>query len=204
MFTGIIEQLGRVIENTCSDGVNRLVVSTKFKRIEAGESIAINGTCLTALPGQPEGLLAFDVSPETLALTTLSKLSAGDMVNLERAMLASARFGGHYVSGHVDTCAVIQSLQSVSGCVDMVVSEFVPQAMAYLVAKGSITIDGVSLTINAVMKNAISVMLVPHTLKHTTLGSLTVGTKVNIEFDYLTRVVAHQLRLQGHLDYEVN
>lgn len=202
MFTGLIEELGEVVANTKNNQANRLLIKSSYKQLLVGESIAMNGVCLTLLPGA-EDVLAFDVSPETLALTTLGQLKIGDLVNLERAMAASARFGGHYVSGHVDTTACIKEMTQVGDFLELVVGDFALSASMYLLPKGSITINGVSLTINKVIEDKIQLMLVPHTLTKTMLGHLNVGQKINVEFDYLTRIVAHQLKIAGQLKNEV-
>lgn len=198
MFTGIIEQKGEVQYNKNQHGANHLVISSTFKQLQVGESIAVNGVCLTLLPSK-DNQLHFDVSPETLRCTTLANLVFGTFVNLERAMLASTRFGGHYVSGHVDTMAQVQDLEHFGEYVELVLGGFDVQSLLYLIPKGSVTVEGVSLTINDVCKQCITLMLVPHTLAMTTLGSLIVGQSVNIEFDYLTRIVAHQLKMTEQL-----
>ena len=203
MFTGLIESTGQVIANQSNGLANRLIISTALTQLEVGESIAVNGVCLTLLPQEALNLLHFDVSPETLKFTMLSSLKQGQVVNLERAMLASARFGGHYVSGHVDTCAQVHSLQNLGEYLQIELSGFDKQAALYLIPKGSISVDGVSLTINAVVEKNIQLMLVPHTLENTNLKALELGQGVNIEFDYFTRIVAHQLQLFGKLDCEV-
>lgn len=202
MFTGLIEKKALVLANQTNGCSNRLVIAATFDQLEPGESIAVNGVCLTALPSAKNELY-FDVSPETLQITTLADLSAGDYVNLERAMVASTRFGGHYVSGHVDTTARIAAIQTIDEYIAMDLSGFTAEAMFYLIPKGSITVEGVSLTINAVVNKTIKLMLIPHTLLHTNLGELQVGQQVNIEFDYLTRIVAHQLQIAGKLHCEV-
>ncbi|HBI21551.1 MAG TPA: riboflavin synthase [Legionella sp.] len=192
MFTGLIEQQGTVVSNTAFDSSNRLLISASFDALQAGESIAVNGVCLTLLPHFSDGLM-FDVSPETLKLTNLSQLKVGDGVNLERAMQACTRFGGHYVNGHVDTTACLASVTPMGDYIEMIIGGFAACDTIYLLPKGSVTIDGVSLTINALDNDSIRVMLVPHTLEHTTLGRLCIGAHLNVEFDYLTRIVAHQL-----------
>lgn len=202
MFTGLIEQQGRVIINQNNEHANRLVISSSFEMIDEGESIAVNGVCLTVLPSEDKNL-HFDVSPETLKLTTLGNLASGDIVNLERAMIATTRFGGHYVSGHVDTRAYVKTIEIIGEYIEMQLAGFNEQAMLYLIPKGSITVEGVSLTINAVTNQSIQLMLVPHTLLNTTLGALSIGQHVNIEFDYLTRIVAHQLKTFSKLNDEV-
>jgi len=192
MFTGLIEQKGQVISNVPGDVAHRLVVHAEFDALQLGESIAVNGVCLTLVSSDNQEL-AFDVSPETLKLTTLGQLVAGHYVNIERAMLATARFGGHYVSGHVDTTAFIEAVVLLQDYMEMTIGGFLLPAKKYVLPKGSITLDGVSLTINAVVNGQIKVMLVPHTLAVTTLNEWQVGQRLNVEFDYLTRIVAHQL-----------
>ncbi len=195
MFTGLIEQQGEVLLNHCGDVSNRLLIRSPFDEVlQPGESIAVNGVCLTYVP-DPSEHLAFDISPETLKLSTLGTLMIGNSVNIERALLASSRLGGHYVSGHVDTSACLMSLTPVGDYIEMAVGDFLTPAEAYLLPKGSITLNGVSLTINEVVEGCIKVMLVPHTLAVTTLGQLQVGERMNVEFDYLTRLVVHQLEL---------
>lgn len=202
MFTGLIEQQADVIANHAGAVANRLILKSPFSELVTGESIAVNGTCLTLLP-QDDDYLAFDVSPETLMLTTLGKLKAGDKVNLERSMLANARFGGHYVSGHIDTTACVLSVSAVGDYIELAVGDFTLSARRYLLPKGSITLDGVSLTINVVDETGIKIMLVPHTLAQTTLGQIQVGQRFNVEFDYITRIVAHQLTVSGQMTCEV-
>lgn len=192
MFTGLIEQQGEVVANIKGTVSNRLLIRAPFDDLEPGESIAVNGVCLTWVP-QNDSQLAFDVSPETLKLTTLGTLKTGNSVNIERALLATSRLGGHYVSGHVDTTACLMSLIPIDDYIEMTVGAFLMPAEQYLLPKGSITLNGVSLTINEVAEDCIKVMLVPHTLAVTMLGQLQVGQRMNVEFDYLTRIVAHQL-----------
>ncbi|WP_131781872.1 riboflavin synthase [Legionella gresilensis] len=203
MFTGLIEQQGEVVLNERREVANRLILRASFEGLEPGESIAVNGVCLTLLPESSAERLQFDVSPETLNLTTLNSLNLGDKVNLERAMLANNRFGGHYVSGHVDTTAVILSKQTMGDFLEITVGNFGLTPHLYLLPKGSITLDGISLTINAVNQGSIKIMLVPHTLVKTTLGLKEVGQQVNVEFDYFTRIIAHQLAVSGQLKIEV-
>jgi riboflavin synthase len=193
MFTGLIEKRGEVICQSHRENTSRLVIRAPFGSLQLGESIAINGVCLT-LVGQENDDLMFDVSPETLKLTTLGDLIPGKCVNIEQALLATSRFGGHYVSGHVDTTAVVRGVISINGYIEMTVGDFGMPAAAYVLPKGSITLDGISLTINAVCDGCIKLMLVPHTLAMTTLSLVSVGDRLNVEFDYLTRIVAHQLQ----------
>ena len=192
MFTGLIESCSEVLSLSSRVGGKRLVIRSLFNDVSLGESIAVNGVCLTALL-ENEGELAFDLSAETLDRTNLSALSVGSCVNLERAMLASTRFGGHYVTGHVDTIASIQAIRPEGDYLCVEVGGFTTQERAYLLTKGSITLNGVSLTINAVEEGVIHLMLVPHTLLKTTLKYAKVGDSLNVEFDYIARLVAHQL-----------
>lgn len=201
MFTGIIERQGKVIGNVRKEQGYYLKLESDFESLFIGESIAVNGVCLT-LAALEEKLLAFDVSPETLAKTNLGRLESGNKVNLERAMQAHSRFGGHYVSGHVDTVAFVKEKKAINEYIELTLAGFQPQQMKFLLAKGSISVNGVSLTINAVIDDGIQLMLVPHTLSLTNLGDLYPGQQVNIEFDYLTRIVAHQLQLDGRLTTE--
>jgi riboflavin synthase len=216
MFTGLIEQQGEVLANIpqihgpepmCDQSdfrSNRLVIKSPFKQLAPGESIAVNGVCLTLLPEHAESeQLSFDLSPETLDLTTLGQLNVGDKVNLERAILATTRFSGHYVSGHVDTTAYLKSMTFAGECREITIGHFAISASMYLFPKGSITLDGVSLTINEVSADLIKLMLVPHTLAQTTLGQVKIGQGFNVEFDYLAKIVAHQLKVAGQLRNEV-
>lgn len=193
MFTGLIERQGEVIENHFDGVANRLLIRASFDSLQIGESIAVNGVCLT-LASQTADILAFDVSPETRAVTTLHMLKPQHWVNLERAMLMSTRLGGHYVSGHVDATALLQHVSSKGDYLEIVVGNFSLPAAQYLIPKGGITLDGVNLTINEVIDDKIHIMLVPHTLSVTTFGKLKTGHRVNVEFDYLARIVAHQLK----------
>lgn len=198
MFTGLIQQQGDVIANTAFEQSNRLMIRADFQELRTGESIAVNGVCLTLLPDFEQNL-SFDISPETLKLTNLSQLKSGDIVNLEQAMLATTRFGGHYVNGHVDSTACLKSKTQIDDYVEMIIGEFAACDTMYLLPKGSITVDGVSLTINALTDRCVRLLLVPHTLANTTLGTRCVGDRLNIEFDYLTKIVAHQLGSAGIL-----
>lgn len=193
MFTGLIEHCGRVVANQKMAGANRLEIQASIEGTFPGDSIAIQGVCLTLLD-QPSPNLVFDVSPETLERTTLGSLITGQRVNMERAMQATSRFGGHYVSGHVDGKVHVQGRQSVGEYIEMVIGGFADCDILYLIPKGSITLDGVSLTINAVEHDHISVLLVPHTIQHTTLDQLQIGDALNVEFDYVARLISHQVK----------
>lgn len=194
MFTGIIEQQGEVVANRQQQQGHLLKLFCRYERLVAGESIAVNGVCLTLKTEHAEEL-SFDLSPETLAKTQLKHLKAGNQVNLERAMKVGDRFGGHYVSGHVDTTAWVEEMTELTDYLRVVISGFKPEHRKFLLSKASITVNGVSLTINHVENDRIHLTLVPHTLLLTNLSQLCPGVEVNIEFDYLTRIMAHQLQI---------
>jgi riboflavin synthase len=196
MFTGLVEAQGQFFKKITQKEGLRLIIQSPFTDLTSGESIAVNGVCLTVLPIAEEGHLQFDVSPETLKLTNLGELTVDAPVNLERAMLAGNRFGGHYVTGHVDTTAVLNSIQPMGEYIQIDIGGFKVSDMRYLLAKGSIALDGVSLTINQVNHQSIQIMLVPHTLLHTAFGKAELGRRLNVEFDYIARIVAHQLGSQ--------
>ncbi|QGN57114.1 riboflavin synthase [Nostocoides sp. HKS02] len=193
MFTGIVEELGHVV--ALEDGAEsaRLTVEGPLVTSDAehGASIAVNGVCLTVVE-HGEGRFTVDVMAETLARSSLGDLTPGDRVNLERAMAASSRFGGHIVQGHVDGTARI--LQRVPGDRWEVVVFSLPGHLArYVVEKGSITVDGVSLTVATVDDDTFSVSLIPTTLDLTTLGRKDVGASVNLEVDVLAKYVERLL-----------
>ncbi|NDH08761.1 MAG: riboflavin synthase [Gammaproteobacteria bacterium] len=199
MFTGIIEQQAKVLENQIHLMGRRLVLETPYPEIVLGESIAVDGVCLTAI-AQSAYQASFDVSPETIAKTNLSLLKEGDLVHLEKAALAQTRMGGHYVSGHVDAIIAVSALEKLDDYVKICVGDFSEKEMLFLVEKGSITLNGVSLTINALHGRQIELMLVPHTLKATNFDKLSIGQQLNVEFDYLTRIIAHQLEVMRNLN----
>ena len=189
MFTGLIEQVGSVAELRAGGDAARLTVRADYTAdcVALGDSIAINGVCLTvvALGG---GLYSFDASPETMQRTGFRTLKKGSPVNLERALRLSDRLGGHIVSGHVDCIALVESRRESSGSI--VFSIRLPNEFArYVVAKGSVTIDGISLTVNSVSGNLFTVNVIPHTAAMTTLHSKRPGDEVNIETDILAKYV---------------
>lgn len=155
--------------------------------LETGESVAVNGACLTVLEPSAEGFSA-DVSPETLERTNLGALKAGDPVNLERALTLSQRLGGHLVSGHVDGVGVIRRLER-QGDYHLLEVAAPASVTRYCIEKGSIAIDGISLTINEVNGSAIACMIIPHTMEATNLGTRRVGDRVNLEADLIGKYV---------------
>ncbi len=189
MFTGIIEEQGIVKKLVCRE--NLYVLSVKADKVVAGtkngDSIAVNGVCLT-VTGRKGKILNFDLMKETLLATTLRDIEIGDQVNLERAMKADCRFGGHFVTGHVDGVGTIESIIKLPNYVEFEI--FPPKKfMRYLVAKGSVTLDGISLTIGKVSKNSLTVYLIPATLRITNFGKKKSGDKINVETDILARYI---------------
>jgi riboflavin synthase len=187
VFTGIIEELGTVsgVEEL-ADSI-RLQVSGELVRsdLSQGESVSVNGVCLTAAELTADGFIA-DVMLETLNRSSLSGIKQGDRVNLERAMSGAGRFGGHVVQGHVDGVAEIVSREPSANW--EVVKVRIPSDLSkYVVHKGSITFDGVSLTVNDISEDVVSLSLIPETLRLTTLGSKKVGDKLNVEADILAK-----------------
>jgi riboflavin synthase len=194
MFTGIVQSVGIVREVQPRDGDVTIVVETPGLSLEAaslGDSIAVNGVCLTATRLEP-GAFAADVSRETLAMTTLGAWSAGTRVNLEQALKAGQPLGGHYVTGHVDGVGRVISRQEDARSV-RVEFELPAQLARYVARKGSVCIDGVSLTVNAVSAARFDVNLVPHTLEVTILGQYRPGTAVNVEVDIIARYLERLL-----------
>jgi riboflavin synthase len=189
MFTGIIEGAGKIIgKRTVGGGIAYdFEAGFDLTEPEEGESIAINGTCLTAYNIRGRSFSA-DVSPETLSRTKLGLIGPGTIVNLERALKLSDRLGGHLVSGHVDCLATVASRKEI-GNYTLFSFSLPSEQGRYIIEKGSITIDGVSLTVNSCGSGHFAVSVIPHTLKVTTLGTLKVGSKVNIEVDIIGKYV---------------
>lgn len=192
MFTGLVEEVGALLEKRLQSGGGASLRIRALKTLEGialGDSIAVNGVCLTATEWDHAGhWVWFDAVAETLRLTTLASLSVGSSVNLERALAVGDRLGGHYVTGHIDGTGTLESTQA-SG--NGTVYKFsAPTALTRLIAqKGSITVDGISLTVVDATNSGFSVWIVPHTQKVTNLGQLKPGAKVNLETDILAKYV---------------
>jgi riboflavin synthase len=187
MFTGIIEELGAVESVEVLPDSIRLGIKGELVRqdLSQGESVSVNGVCLTAAEITADGFIA-DVMLETLNRSSLSGISQGESVNLERAMSGAGRFGGHVVQGHVDGVAEIISREP-SANWEVVKVKIPAELSKYVVHKGSITFDGVSLTVNDISENTVSLSLIPETLRLTTLGTKQVGDKLNVEADILAK-----------------
>jgi riboflavin synthase len=195
MFTGLVQALGTIIETRAVPGGVVLAIRAPFTEITLGESIATDGTCLTVTRDLGDAFEAH-ASAETLAKTTLGDLRAGSDVHLERALRAGDRLGGHLVTGHVDGVGALASKRSVGE--NLEVTFEVPEALApFLAPKGSITVDGVSLTVNGVRGARFDVMLVPFTQRETKLGKIPERGRVNLEVDVLAKYVARLLGKKG-------
>ncbi len=189
MFTGLIESVGHVRELKRQGRGGQLVIASSLARedLQLGESIAVNGACLTVTSWTTDRFIV-DVSPETFECSTLGLLRQGQGVNLERALRLSDRLGGHLVSGHVDCVATLRRRYQDQNAIRMQF-ELPSEVLRYIVAKGSVAIDGISLTVNEVTPDSFAVAVIPHSLERTTLKNCTEGTKVNIETDLIGRYV---------------
>ncbi|KXV63375.1 riboflavin synthase [Gluconobacter oxydans] len=207
MFSGIIERLGTVHSASVRDRAMDLTVETGFLDLELGESVAVNGVCLTVETFDAAGVATFHLSGETLSRTPLDQLKAGSRVNLERAVAASTRLSGHIVQGHVDGVATLASVEKAGDSYALRV--FVPQALRqYVVEKGSITFDGISLTVNELHDDItrgnqagfeVGLTIIPHTWEHTNLSTLSVGDRMDVEVDVLSKYVENLLRFSPSL-----
>jgi riboflavin synthase len=199
MFTGIIEEMGAVtgMEKTLTGTRLRILASAVLDDLAVGASIAVNGACLT-VAAMDKQEFTVDVSTETLSVTTLGALAPGAPVNLERAMKIQSRLGGHLVAGHVDGVGAIRNRRQ-DGDTLLLTIEAPKEVLRYCVHKGSITVDGISLTINEVTDRSFSVAIIPHTAKVTTLGLKQSGDSVNLESDLIGKYVERLLQERGQL-----
>lgn len=188
MFTGIVEEIGTINSITKSGNTLQLNIAAKkiLTDVKLGDSIAVDGVCLTVTKFSTSNFTA-DVMPVTFNITTLHKLKANSKVNLERAMAANGRFGGHIVSGHIDCVGEIVSRKQLENAI-LINIKFPQQYMQYCIEKGSIALDGTSLTIEKCGKDYIQVSLIPHTQDESIIGNKTTGENVNIEFDTLAKL----------------
>ncbi len=201
MFTGIVEELGvvKIMEKSLAGARLVILAKTILNDLEQGASVSVNGACLTVVEASKETQqFALDVSPETLGVTTLGTLAPGSPVNLERAMKLSDRIGGHLVSGHVDAIGMIAGRQQEGNAIVLTI-QAPPEILRYCVPKGSITVDGISMTINEVQDNAFTLAVIPHTAKATTLGIKQSGDHVNLESDLIGKYVERLLRERAQL-----
>jgi len=198
MFTGIIQELGEVINiNKISGGLSLQLKADKIALdSNLGDSISVNGVCLTVV--KKEGnKLSFDLSDETLRKTNLGNLRIGEKVNLEPSLTPQSKIGGHFVTGHIDTTGIIRSKSRIGEM--MKIGFEVPEdIMKFLVEKGSIAVDGISLTIVDILRKGFTVVIIPHTAKLTTLGFKDIGDTVNIEADILGKYVVNFLNIKDN------
>jgi riboflavin synthase len=194
MFTGLIEAVGELVERTPTGGGIRLRIATAMApELTPGDSLAVNGVCLTVILADDTGVHA-DVGPETLRVTTLGGVRPGARVNLERPLRADSRFGGHFVQGHVDAIGRIEALRAEAEFHWMTVS--FPAALApYIVHKGSIAVDGISLTVAGLGDDRFDIMVVPYTMTHTNIGAARIGDQVNLECDMVGKYVVRAAQL---------
>jgi len=202
MFTGIIEGLGTITELRQSDQGKRLALEADFvlDHTKIGDSISVSGACLTVVAIEGK-CFKVDVSPETLARTTFGRSKIGDRVNLERALRLSGRIDGHLVSGHIDGMGTIKHKKNTGNAV--IVTIGVPESLSrYMIKKGSVAVDGISLTINNCGRDSFDVSIIPHTAKLTTIGFNKVGDLVNIETDMIGKYVERFVTERQYNDKE--
>ena len=192
MFTGLIEAVGTVCSLEERGDAARLILETPLAReLSLGESLAVNGCCLT-VTSKGEESVSFDLLGETLSRTNLGMLKPGSRVNLERALRADGRFGGHFVQGHIDTTAEVIATEHKGADLNLVIA-LSSAGSRYFVEKGSIAINGVSLTVASLAPDSFGLWIIPHTLQETNLGDLKPGSRVNLEYDMLAKYAERQL-----------
>jgi riboflavin synthase len=192
MFTGLVESIGRVRSLDRRGDAARLTLETPLAAgLSLGESLAINGCCLTVTSTDGDSV-CFDLLGETLARTNLGGLAPGARVNLERALRADGRFGGHFVQGHIDTTTEVLSAETKGEDLNLIIA--LPDTGArYLIEKGSIAVNGVSLTVASLGEDRFGLWIIPHTLQETNLGDLRAGSPVNLEYDMLAKYAERQI-----------
>ncbi|WP_424982655.1 riboflavin synthase [Maritalea sp. S77] len=192
MFSGIIDRLGKIKALRDEDGARIFEINTSYDDLALGESVAVNGVCLTVVTFDATGVAEFYVSPESLDRTSIGALQVGDLVNLERAVALETKLSGHLVQGHVDGIATLSSIEEKAGA--HLIELELPQSLGrYCVEKGSISLDGISLTINTLEDHAdgarIGLTIIPHTWTHTNLQSRQVGDQIHVENDVIAKYV---------------
>jgi riboflavin synthase len=196
MFTGLVEAVGELVERKPTSGGFRLRIATALAaEVSPGDSLAVNGVCLTAILAE-RGEVHADVGPETIRVTTLGGLAPGSAVNLERPLRADGRLGGHFVQGHVDAIGFIEELRGDADFYWLTVS-FPSHLAPYLVHKGSVAVDGISLTVAGLGSNRFDVQLVPYTIEHTNLGRAQKRDRVNLECDLVGKYVVRAAEIAG-------
>ena len=199
MFTGIVEQVGQLAEVKPMAGGFRVRIETPLAaETQPGDSMAVSGVCLTALV-VANGEIHADIGPETARITTLGGFARGQHVNLERPLRADARLGGHFVLGHVDGIGVVEETRAEGESLWLTIS-FPPSLSALFIRKGSVTVDGVSLTVAGLDERRFDIQVIPYTRQHTTLGELRPGDRVNLECDVLGKYVLRATEIAGLAD----
>jgi len=196
MFTGIIEEVGQVISIREDRGTRRLTVAASklIAELKKGDSIAVSGVCLTAVAISPSSV-SFDLADETWQRTSFSRMHEGAFVNLELPMRADGRFGGHIVQGHVDGTGEFLGLERIPSADDFCLSIHIPGSLArYVIHKGSLSIEGISLTVAKIQGTAVTVAIIPHTAEMTNLGSLKPRDPVNLEVDMIAKYVEKMMK----------
>jgi len=192
MFSGIVDHCGEVLKITRFQDSISLEISTRFENLSLGESIAVDGVCLTVTAIHPASFCC-DLSSETLNLTHLKHLKEHQALNLERSLRLNDFVGGHFVNGHVDQSATLASIRQEGDYREFSITGIKPEFSVYLIQKGSISVNGVSLTINEVTDEGFKLMLIPHTLERTNLGYLKANDSVNLEFDIFSKTIFKQV-----------
>jgi len=196
MFTGLVEAVGEMIERKPTSGGFRLRIATALApELAPGDSIAVNGVCLTVILAEHDEIHA-DIGPETVRVTTLGSLARGAVLNLERPLRADSRFGGHFVQGHVDAVGHVEEIREDAEFHWLTVG-FPPQLAPYIVHKGSIAVDGISLTVAGLGVDRFDIMVVPYTMTHTNLGRIGIRERVNLECDMVGKYVVRAAELAG-------
>jgi riboflavin synthase alpha subunit len=196
MFTGLVEAVGRLIERRASPGGARLRIGAALaSELSPGDSVAVNGVCLTVVTAA-DGEICADAGPETLRVTTLGAVAEGALLNLERPLRADGRFGGHFVQGHVDAVGRVEDLRAEAEFSWLTVA-FPASLAPFFVPKGSVAVDGISLTLAALGRDRFDVQIVPFTLDHTNLRRARAGDPVNLECDMVGKYVVRAAQLAG-------
>ncbi len=193
MFTGLIQSTGSIVTIGSKGNYKLLTIkpTVPFENVEMGESVAVDGCCLTVTKFDKNSIVV-EASPESVKTTLIAKYSSGNIVNLERALLPTDRMGGHIVSGHIDCLGQINNVSKIGGSTELSI-KYPEEFDSYLVPKGSITINGISLTVNRIEKNILEVNIIPHTRLATTVQNFKKGGFVNLEFDIIGKYIARMI-----------
>lgn len=198
MFTGIVDHAALLTKVEKGDGFARLEIDSHFSDLQIGESISFDGCCLTVV-SFTGGRFLVELSAETLQRTTAANYQVGSLINLERAMRLGDRLGGHIVTGHIDATGHLVSREAVTGCTRFHFGGVSEVNQSFVIEKGSIAVNGISLTINDIFEDGFSVMVIPHTSQRTQIDTLVPGSKVNLEFDWMTKVILNDARARRQL-----